>query len=174
MNMILLLAALTAQSAGGGDATVVQCALKSTPRVDVAAIQGGMLAGVVSGAKPTADLERRLKALRERATVCNPGSDTSDARAAEIVVASVATETLSNALQQRGSNVLAINAKLRKTPPTTLDAILAQRRDAQTDAFAKDVMAAAGGKDDAARSRLIGAYVFNAVRLAKLFAARGR
>ncbi|MHA6723130.1 hypothetical protein [Sphingomonas sp. RS2018] len=173
MTMILMLAALAAQtSSPQSDGAMVRCAISKMPRADVTALQRQMVAGVAAGTKPTPATERLLNVLRNGAASCNPGGGQSDLRAADIAITSVAVESLSTALQAKGVNTPAINAKIARTPPTTLDALLAQKRNAQTDAMGKELLAMAKiPTTDQAGSRLLGAYAFNVVRLAKLFAS---
>ena len=161
-----MLAALTAAE----DGAMVRCALAKTPRAEQAAVQRAMVEGVTGGTALTARTEALLVKLRTRAAECNPGSGRSDSRIGEIAVATVAVESLSSALQSRGVDVQAINARLGRTPPAVLDAMLARKRTAAIDALGRDMLALAGDKaDDAAVLRLIPAYAFNAARLAKLF-----
>ncbi len=152
------------------DGAVVRCTIAKTPPAELATIRSAMIAGVATGKAPTRATEAALSRVRTRAAECNPGSGEADARAGEIAVASLAVESLSTELQARGVNVLALNDRLRRTPPAVLDALLAKTRNAQTEALAKEMMTAAGDKaSDAAVRRLIGGYTFNAARLGKLF-----
>ena len=161
-----MMAALAVQD----DGAMVRCVVAKTPKTELATIQAAVVAGVASGKAPTSATEAALTRVRSRAAGCSPGSGVADARAGEIAVASLAVESLSNALQSRGVNVLAINDRLRRTPPAVLDALLAKTRNTRTEALAKEMMAAVGdkAKDDAVR-RLMGGYTFNAARLGKLF-----
>lgn len=166
-----MLAALAAQD----DGAVVRCVIAKTPKAELTAIQGAMVAGVSSGKAPAQATEAALNRVRTRAAECNPGSGDADARAGEIAVASLAVESLSNALQSRGVDVIALNAQLRRSDPAALDALLAKTRNAQTEALAAGMMAAAGDKaKDVTVRRLVGGYTFNAARLGKLFKSSAR
>lgn len=171
MSALLILAAFVGQD----DGAVVRCAITKTPPAELSTIRAAMLASVTASKAPNAATEAAVNRVRVRAAECSPGSGEGDARAGEIAVATLAVESLSTELQARGVSVLVLNDRLRRTAPATLDALLAKTRNAQTEALAKEMMAAAGGKarDDGVR-RLIGGYTFNAARLGKLFKSTAR
>ena len=168
MSILLTLAVLAAAQ----DGTMVRCAVAKTPRAELASIQKATVAGVTANTAPAAATEALLAKLRTRAAECNPGSGRADSRAGEIVVASVVVESLSGELQSRGVDVLAISDRLRRTPAATLDQLLAKSRSPAVQALGREVVTLAGerGKQPAV-ARLIGGYMFNVVRLAKLFAS---
>ncbi|KQN26299.1 hypothetical protein ASE86_09205 [Sphingomonas sp. Leaf33] len=152
------------------DGAMVRCALAKTPAAERTAMQNATLASVTRGTPPTSQTEALIGKLRGRAGECQPGSGAVDSRAGEIAVASLVVETLSNALQSQGVDVLAINARLTRTPPATLDALLAKKRSAEVGAMMTGLQAAAGPKGKTATvSRLLAGYAFNAARLGKLF-----
>ncbi|WP_156347081.1 hypothetical protein [Sphingomonas sp. Leaf33] len=164
--MMLSIAMLVAAD----DGAMVRCALAKTPAAERTAMQNATLASVTRGTPPTSQTEALIGKLRGRAGECQPGSGAVDSRAGEIAVASLVVETLSNALQSQGVDVLAINARLTRTPPATLDALLAKKRSAEVGAMMTGLQAAAGPKGKTATvSRLLAGYAFNAARLGKLF-----
>ncbi|MBM3927968.1 MAG: hypothetical protein FJ335_05865 [Sphingomonadales bacterium] len=171
MSALLLIAALAAAN----DGAMVRCALEKTPATERAAMQATTIASVTRGTPPGPQAEALIAKLRTRAAECQPGSGAVDSRAGEIAVASLVVETLSNALQQQGVDVLAINSRLTRTPPATLDALLAKKRDARVSAMMDELQAAAGPKGATTTvSRLLAGYAFNATRLAKLFKSTAR
>lgn len=171
MSLILTLTLLAAAD----DGAVVRCALAKTPAAERSAMQAATLASVTRGTPPSAATDALIVKLRQRAGECQPGGGNVDSRAGEIAVASLVVETLSNALQAQGVDVLAINARLTRTPPTTLDALLAKKRTADVGAMMTGLQAAAGPKGKTATvSRLLAGYAFNATRLAKLFKSTAR
>lgn len=166
MSVMLSIAMLVAAD----DGAMVRCALAKTPAAERTAMQNATLASVTRGTPPTSQTEALIGKLRGRAGECQPGSGAVDSRAGEIAVASLVVETLSNALQSQGVDVLAINARLTRTPPATLDALLAKKRSAEVGAMMTGLQAAAGPKGKTATvSRLLAGYAFNAARLGKLF-----
>ncbi|MBN2971867.1 hypothetical protein JW805_07545 [Roseomonas aeriglobus] len=169
--MVLTLALLAAAE----DGVVVRCALAKTPAAEKIAMQNATIASVTRGTPPSAQTEALIVKLRQRAAECQPGSGNVDSRAGEITVASLVVETLSNALQGQGVDVLAINTKLTRTSPATLDALLAKKRSAEVGAMMEGLQAAAGPKGKTATvSRLLAGYAFNAARLGKLFKSTAR
>ncbi|MFD1788723.1 hypothetical protein ACFSC3_14230 [Sphingomonas floccifaciens] len=166
MSALLMLAALAAAD----DGAVARCAITKTPVAEREAMQAATIVSVTRGTPPSAKADALLIKLRARAAECQPGSGAVDARAGEIAVATVVVETLSNALQSGGVDVPAITRQLTRTPPATLDALLAKKRTADVDALMTRLQAAAGPKGTTPTvSRLLAGYAFNVARLGKLF-----
>jgi hypothetical protein len=168
MSLVLTIAVLASAS----DGAMVRCALAKTPKAEVTAMRSGIIAGVSGGAAPSAQTEALLRKLRDRAGECTPGTGRVDARAGEVAVAATVVESLSSALQTAGVDVLALNRLIIDAPRPALDALLAKQRNAETDALLGGAMKVGGDKAKQPRVRnLIGGYMFNAIRLGKLFAS---
>ena len=162
-------------AAAADDGTVARCAISKTPAAERTAMQNATIASVTRGTPPSAATEALLVKLRARAADCQPGSGAVDSRAGEIAVASLVVETLSNALQKQGVDTRAVTVRLTRTPPATLDALLAKKRSADVGELMTALQAAAGPKGTTATvSRLLAGYAFNVARLGKVFKSTAR
>ncbi|WP_294302092.1 hypothetical protein [uncultured Sphingomonas sp.] len=164
--MIFTLALLAAAD----DGAVARCAIAKTPGAERMTMQSATIASVTRGTPPAPQAEALLAKLRERAAECQPGSGAVDLRAGEIAVTTLVIETLSNALQREGVDVMTITSKITRTPPATLDALYAKKRDPRVSEMMEGLQTAAGPKGKTATvSRLLAGYAFQVVRMGKLF-----
>jgi len=173
--MIAMLALVAAPATN--DQQVVICAVRAIPAADLTRLKRGMVDTVLTPGKPSSATEALLKKAEANAARCNPGDNAkADARAAGLVVTSIAVEALAARLAATGVEIARVNARLRQTPPTVLDAFLAKQYGTPAVAsFMEGVMASAGTKQsDSTVRRLLGGYTINAVRFAKLSATPAR
>lgn len=171
MSALLLLIAAQISSGVAVDARVSKCALGKLKVEDARALGEGIVAGALAGKAPSAKTEQLLGVLRGHGRSCETRPN-AQARAGTLAAATVAVEALSGALQGRGADVIAINARLARTPTATLDAFMARQSNDDTEAFRRVVLSASGKPTDPTVQTLAAAYVYNAVLLGKIYKAQ--